>query len=468
MSNHLDPKEIFKLQFENRKNIANTDSKARKAKLKALLKAIQTDFKDKIRKALFEDFKKSPQEVDLSELYPVIGEIKHALKDLDKWMAKKPVDTPIGLLGSSSYIKSEAKGVCLIISPWNFPINLSFGPLVSAISAGNTAIIKPSELTPNTSSVISEIITSLFEKNEIAVIEGGIETSTELLTLPFHHIFFTGAPSIGKIVMQAAAKNLCSVTLELGGKSPTIVDKSANLGAAAKRLVWGKFLNAGQICIAPDYVYVENEVKEAFLDKLKKEIETMFSNDPQKSSDYSNIVNQKHTLRIAGYLEDAKQKGANIIHGGKVDVQGNYISPTLVDNLDWNNELMQNEIFGPVLPIFGFDDINEVVEVINRGEKPLAMYIYSKKQKNIDQLISNTSAGTTCINNNDVQFFNTYLPFGGVNNSGIGKSHGHYGYQAFSNQRAVMIQHIPSAIELMMPPYSNFKDKLIALSLKYF
>jgi len=372
------------------------------------------------------------------------------------------------MLGSSSKVVYESKGVVLIISPWNFPINLTFGPLVSAIAAGNTVMIKPSEMTPNASAMMKKIVEEVFDENEVALFEGGVSTSVELLKLPFNHIFFTGAPSIGKIVMKAAAQNLTSVTLELGGKSPTIIDESANIDLAAKRTAWAKFINNGQVCIAPDYLFVHESKKAAFVESFKKYMKAFYNNDPLNESSYSRIVNQKHYNRVRGYIDDAVEKGAHIEAGGKFAEEQDFISPTLMTNVSKDSKLMTEEIFGPVLPIYGYTDVDKVIKEINSREKPLALYVYSKNRKNIKHILGNTRAGGSCVNHNAAHFFNTNLPFGGSNNSGIGKAHGKAGFEAFSDARGVFKQHIPNALDLLTPPYNNFKQKLIDLTIKWF
>lgn len=466
-TNTAEVERIFNLQKANQFKVANTRARERIAKLDKLHKAV-LKYRPEIKDALYKDFRKHPSEVDLTEVYPVTSEIKHAKKDIRRWMRNHKVATPLALMGSSSYIKYEPKGVVLIIAPWNFPLNLTFGPLVCAIAAGNTVMIKPSEQTPHISNLMAKMISEIFNENEIAMVQGGIPTSTALLNLPFNHIFFTGAPSIGKIVMAAAAKHLTSVTLELGGKSPTIIDESANIDMAARRIAWGKFINNGQICIAPDYIFVHENKKQAFLDKVRSYLETFFSEDPSKTTSYARMVNNRHYQRVKGYFEDALDKGANIEAGGKFDGDQDYISPTVVTNVSKNSTLMTEEIFGPVLPVYGFTKIDEVIDEINSREKPLALYIYSSTKKNINHILDNTRAGGSCINHNAVHFFNTNLPFGGSNNSGIGKGHGWYGFEAFSNARGVFTQHIPNALEMLMPPYNDFKQKLIDFTIKYF
>jgi len=459
---------LFNTQKENQFIVGNSTPKQRIQKLNALKKAIEFTYKDKIRQALFDDFKKPFTETDLTEIYPVISEIKFAKSNLKSWMKRQKVDTPLALIGWSSWYIYEPKGVCLIISPWNYPFNLTFGPLVSAIAAGNTVILKPSEITPNISKVMSEIVTDLFDENEIALVEGEVEVSQELLKLPFNHIFFTGSPQVGKLVMQAAAAHLTSVTLELGGKSPTIIDETVNLKATAKKIAWGKFLNNGQTCIAPDYVLIKDSIKEKFIGALNEQLKMFFTQDASTSDSICRIVNERHFDRLLQYIEDAKSKGATIEIGGKTDSEDNFIEPTVISNLSEDAFLMQEEIFGPILPIKTFSNLNEAVNYINAKEKPLALYMYSNHKKNIDLVIKNTRAGSTCINNNVVQYSNHNLPFGGSNNSGIGKAHGIFGFQEFSNMRSVMKQHTKGSVELLFPPYNNFKQKLVDLTIKWF
>lgn len=458
---------IFELQQKNQFNVANSTASQRYAKLKKLHQAV-LKYRNDIKDALYQDFRKHPSEVDLTEIYPVTSELKHTKSNLNKWMRNHKVSTPIAMLGSSSYIKYEPKGVVLIISPWNFPLNLTFGPLISAIAAGNCVMVKPSENTPYISALMKKIIEELFDENEVAVLEGGISTSQALLALPFNHTFFTGAPHIGKVVMEAASKHLTSVTLELGGKSPTIVDETANVDMAARRIAWGKFLNNGQVCIAPDYLFVHESKKEAFVEAVKKHLKAFYTEDASSAKSYNRIVNKRHFERVKSYVEDAVEKGAKIETGGNFDSEQDYISPTVMTNVSKKSSLMTEEIFGPVLPVYGFTNLQEVIDEINSKEKPLALYIYSSSRKNTNRILANTRAGGTCINHNAVHFFNANLPFGGSNNSGIGKSHGWYGFEAFSNARGVFKQHVPNALDMLMPPYNNFKQKLIDLTIKYF
>jgi len=458
---------IFKNQKVNQYIVGNSTLKERKVKLNLLKKAILGKYKIKFQKALYADLRKPLVETDLTEIYPIISEIKFAKSNLREWMGKNRVPTPIALLGTSSWVKYEPKGVCLIISPWNYPMHLALSPLVSAIASGNTVIIKPSEMTPNTSAVLAELIAELFDEKEVALIQGGVDVSTDLLKLPFNHLYFTGSPAVGKIVMKAAAENLASVTLELGGKSPTIVDKTANINDAARKIVWGRFLNSGQTCIAPDYVLVDENVKEKLINALKKAIIDLFSQDASTSKSYGRIVNSKHLERLNNYLNDAKNKGAKIEIGGTVVAADNYIAPTIVSNIPDDSLLLTEEIFGPILPIKGYKNMDYAINYINSNKKPLALYIFSKSKKLENYIISNTRAGSTCINNNVMQYTNHYLPFGGVNNSGLGKTHGFYGFQEFSNVRSVMKQHTFGASQLLFPPYTNLKQKLADFTIKW-
>lgn len=457
--------DIFKAQKANAQNIANSNPKERKAKLRKILDwtlAHETE----IGEALFADFKKNPAETNLGEVLGVVGEIKHLLKHLNSWMKPQSVPTPMNMIGSSAHVRFEPKGVCLIISPWNYPFNLSIKPLVQAIAAGNTVILKPSEITPHTSALIKKMLSELFESSEIAVIEGDASVSTMLLEQPFNHIFFTGSPAVGKIVMSAAAKNLTSVTLELGGKSPCLVDETANIKKSAEKIAWGKYINNGQTCIAPDYILVHKSVENELVTALKSSIEAMYGNDAKTSVDYCRIVNNRHFNRLNGLLNDAVEKGANVQAGGQTDGVQNYIAPTILTQVDDSMKIMQDEIFGPILPIISYNSNEEAIAHIKNREKPLAMYINSSKEKNIQYFMDNSSAGGTVINDSIIYYGHTELPFGGVNNSGIGKSGGIWGFTEFSNQRAVMRQRF-GTFKMIYPPYTPFVSRLVRFFVRY-
>lgn len=460
------PEEIFKIQLNNQFAVRNTTPAERRKKLDKLLKTI-FKYREEIRGALLSDLQKSPSETDMTEIFPVTSEIRHVKSQLALWMKDEKVPTPLTLVGSSSYIKYEPKGVVLILSPWNFPVNLTLNPLVAAVAAGNCVILKPSENSPASSAVMGRIIKEVFDSNEVALLEGGPEVAESLLKLPFNHIFFTGGPSIGKIVMEAAAKNLSSVTLELGGKSPCIVDETADLKVAAARISVAKYINSGQMCIAPDYVFVHKSKQEEFISLVISEIEGMYGPDASKTEGYSRIINKRHFNRVRSYIEDALQKGAKIEYGCKMNEEDNYISPTILSSVDTSSQLMTHEIFGPVMPVFGYTSLDEVLTFINSRETPLSYYIYSKSQKNTDYILSRSKAGNGCINHCGVHFYNHWLPFGGANHSGIGRGHGHEGFKTFSNQRSILHQHIPNILDKLKPPYTGWKKKVIEFSLRY-
>src|SRR2546430_9488889 len=350
---------VFDKQQTRHAEVAATTAQQRIAKLRRLHDALLLR-RDEIRKALWDDYRKPPQEVDLSEIYPVLGEARHAMRHLKSWMRPRRVVAPLALLGSRSRIVYEPKGVALIISPWNFPINLTLGPLVSAIAAGNCAIVKPSEMTPNASACMRRIISDLFDESEVAIVEGDAAVAEALLKKKFDHIFFTGSPAVGRIVMRAAAEHLTSVTLELGGKSPVIVDRTANLDEAAKKIAWGKTLNSGQVCIAPDYVLVDESVRAAFVEKLRA----------NAVSDSSLLVNDRHAARIKRLADD--------------QVEGRQVSLKILENVSAEAPVMEEEIFGPLLPIVPYRDVAEALRIVNAKEKPLVLYLFSRNREVID------------------------------------------------------------------------------------
>ncbi|MBI1228244.1 MAG: aldehyde dehydrogenase family protein [Bacteroidetes bacterium] len=459
--------QLFKVQNAHQYKVAESSAKERIRKLQKLHDAIMR-FRPEIKEALWKDYRRPAAEVDLAEIFPLTSEIKHAKRQLRSWMSPYRVPTPMALIGAKSWIQYEPKGVCLIISPWNYPIQLALGPLISAVAAGNTAILKPSEMTPHSAAVLRKLVVEVFDENEVAVVEGPVETATILLELPFNHIFFTGAPSIGKVVMAAAAKNLASVTLELGGKSPTIVDDTADLDLAAARIAWAKFSNCGQICLSPDYALVHESKLDAFITIFKSKIDQYYEGNAAESDSYMRMINARHFQRVKSYLDVSIKEGATVLYGGKSDADNNFIEPTLVTNLNSESPLMQKEIFGPILPIIAYKDLQEAIDFIRSKEKPLALYIYSKNKKNIEQISQATRAGGTCINHNTLHFFNPNLPFGGSNYSGIGKSHGKFGFIEFSNERAVCKQVLPSPLDRLSPPYNDIKMKLIDWTIKWF
>lgn len=428
--------------------------------------------RERIKEAVHADFQKPLLEVDTTEIYPVLTELRHTLKHIEAWARPKKIDATLSYIGTRSEIRYEPKGVCLIIAPWNFPFNLCVGPLVSCIAAGNTAIIKPSEMTPSTSRVLKEMAVEIFDEDVVTVLEGGVEVSEMLLDLPFDHIFFTGSPAVGKVVMKAAAKHLTSVTLELGGKSPTIIDASADLKDAAKRIAFGKFFNNGQTCIAPDYILIEESIKQKFIDQLKKEVKVLFGEGKaidETSPHYARIVNAKHFHRINDLLKDAVDRGATPEIIGTINEEINFMAPVILSGVEVGAKILEEEIFGPVLPILTFRNQEEILQQINGRPKPLALYIFSRRKTFTEYILQNTSAGGVCINECVLQFTHPNLPFGGVNNSGIGKSHGHFGFLAFSNEKPLLHQKRGwSAPYLLHPPYTRRMKKIVDLLLKWF
>jgi aldehyde dehydrogenase (NAD+) len=427
---------------------------------------------DLIRNQIHADFEKPYPEIDITEIYSVLSEIKFAIRNLPSWMEPKKVPTPAPLSGSSSHIHYEPKGTCLIIAPWNYPFNMALGPLVSALAAGCTAVIKPSEMTLNTSSLIRRLVNEVFEPNHVAVFEGDADIATSLLSQPFDHIFFTGSPAVGKLIMQAASQNLTSVTLELGGKSPTVIEESADLKDAARKIAYGKFINSGQTCIAPDYLLVPEMHMDKFSQYLSESIGSMYNPDGKgmaASPDLAKVVNVRHFTRLRNLLADAMEKGANIITGGNYEEENRFLEPTVLKDLNTNMKMMQEEIFGPILPLIRYQTIDEAISLINSMPKPLAIYVFTKRKAVEKTFSEKTSSGGLVFNDCMLQFMQHELPFGGVNNSGIGKAHGYFGFLAFSNEKAIMKQRIGwTSSRPVYPPYSPLTRKIISSLLKWF
>ena len=465
------PSELFASQLPTSIAWRSSTLVERKERLLKLLNWITTH-QEAIHEALWLDFNKPAIEVDLNEIFPVTSEIKHCLKNLSNWMRPQPQPTPLPMLGTSAFVVAEPKGRALLISPWNFPFNLAIGPLVSALAAGCPAILKPSEYAPHTAQLVQDLVSDLFAPHEVAVCLGEKEVASELLGLPFDHIFFTGSPAIGKIVMRAAAQHLSSVTLELGGKSPVILDASADLKDAAEKLIWGKFVNCGQTCIAPDYILVPEDKKEIFLGHAR-EVLTRYYDPEEKgimqSPDYARLINAKHFDRIRQLLEDALQKGAQVEAGGDLDEETRYVAPTLISNISEDMLVFQEEIFGPILPILTYSHLNDALALIHSQPKPLALYFFGKDESRAKRVMAETSSGNLVINDCVLHFLHSELPFGGVNNSGIGKAHGKYGFLAFSNEKGVLKQRIGfNNVSLLRPPYGLRVKKLIATMMKWF
>ncbi|WP_188453721.1 aldehyde dehydrogenase [Virgibacillus oceani] len=406
----------------------------RKEQLKKL-KSILKKYENSVYQALKADLNKSRHEALTTEVGFLYTEIDFALKNLKDWMKPEKADVPITHKGTKNYILSEPYGVSFVISPWNYPLQLAIAPAIGAIAAGNTVILKPSELTPTTSSLLSEMIGETFDNNYFAVVEGGKDVSEHLLKQKFDYIFFTGSTAVGKIIMREASTHLTPVTLELGGKSPAIVDKDADIDLAAKRIVWGKFTNAGQTCVAPDYLYVHKDIKQKLFKAIKKYIKSFYGKRPLKNEGYVRIINENHFNRLQAFLTEGK-----IVHGGNYSKNKLAIEPTILDKISWEDPIMQEEIFGPLLPIFTFSDLDAVISKIKQLDKPLALYYFGEKLTAQQKIIQGISFGGGCINDTLYHLANPYLPFGGVGSSGIGRYHGKYSFETFSHKKSVLKQ----------------------------
>lgn len=428
-----------------------TNTNFRKETLIKLLNAVIVH-ENEIIQALYDDFKKPAFEAVLTETSYVILELKDTIKNLNNWAKPKRVFPSILNFPSTDYIYKEPYGKVLVIAPWNYPFQLALCPLISAVAAGNQVVLKPSELTPKTSEIIAKIIRKVFDKKHVEVVEGGVEVAQQLLSERWDYIFFTGSVAVGKIVAKAAAENLTPVTLELGGKSPCIIDETANLKLAAKRIVWGKFVNAGQTCIAPDYVLIQKDMKSHFVDYLKEEITKAYGENPIESPDFARIVNVKNWQRLIKMIEPDK-----VIFGGQSDVKDCYIAPTLVEVNSLESPVMQEEIFGPILPILTYKNDAEIDAIISSFEKPLALYVFTENKYFSKKIILKYSFGGGCINDTVVHFSNKRLPFGGVGHSGIGAYHGRLSFDTFSHQKSM----VKKANWLDLPMrYAPYKDKL--------
>lgn len=409
-------------------------------------------YENEIVKALQEDFSKPAFETVVTETSYVISDLKYTIKNLSRWAKPKRVFPFVLNIPSSDIIYKEPYGKVLVIAPWNYPFQLALCPVIAAVAAGNQVVLKPSELTPKTAEIIETIISKTFQTNNVEVVQGGVEITSRLLEQRWDYIFFTGSVAVGKIIAKAAANNLTPVTLELGGKNPCIVDETANLRMAAKRIVWGKFINAGQTCIAPDYILVHKNSKSYFIQFLKDEITKAYSENPELSPDFSRIINAKNWSRLVEMIDETK-----ILFGGKYTSETNYISPTLIEENSLDSLIMQDEIFGPLLPILTYEEESEIDSIISKYEKPLALYIFSERRSFCNNIIATHSFGGGCINDTLIHFSNKQLPFGGVGNSGIGAYHGKLSFDVFSHHKGVVKKATWIDVPLRYAPY---KDKL--------
>jgi aldehyde dehydrogenase (NAD+) len=428
--------------------------------LNILKQALKTN-EEAIISAMYQDLHKSRYETFTTEIGVLYYSIELITRHLKKWAKPRRVPTPVIFLGAQSYIYREPYGTALIIGPFNYPVNLVFEPLIGAISAGNCAVIKPAQMTPNVSKIIAKIIQESFPEDYIRVIEGDREATAALINAPFDYLFFTGSVPTGKTVMQAAARNLVPVTLELGGKSPCIVDETANPDLAAQKIVWSKFSNAGQTCVAPDYVYVHQQVKKQLLDNLKKYILRFYGANPKESKDYGRIVNEKHTERLKQLIDRDK-----VVVGGESDIENRYIAPTVLDRVGWDDPVMADEIFGPILPVLESDNLDTVIKEINRRPKPLALYLFTGSKEVEKKIIGNISYGGGCINDTFIHLGNPYLPFGGVGNSGIGAYHGKASFETFSHTKSILKRKANLFGDMIFPPSDDRKLSLVRRFLK--
>lgn len=446
---------IIRDKFNNSKAFFNTHKtknlKFRKQQLKLLSKNIK-NHENELLDALYKDLGKSKVEAYATEIGMLLKSIKLMRKELKNWSKTKQTDTPLYLFPTKSYIKKEPYGTVLIIGPFNYPVQLVFEPLIGAIAAGNTAIVKPSELTPHVAIVIKDIIEDTFDEAYVSVVEGGIEETQTLLSLPFDYMFFTGSEKVGKIVYETAARKLIPVTLELGGKSPVIVDDTANIKVASERISFGKFTNAGQTCVAPDYILVQRKVKNDLIKALKKTITEFYGENIEKSPDFGRIVNQKHFNRLNDLIQIHKD---NVVFGGNSSKEDLYIEPTLLDNITNDNKIMKEEIFGPILPIITYDNFDEVLEIIQSKSKPLSLYLFSEDENMTHRVVEELSFGGGAINDTLMHLANPNLPFGGVGSSGIGQYHGKYSFDTFSHMKSYTFKSTRLESSLFFPPYKG-------------
>ncbi|MBI2394204.1 MAG: aldehyde dehydrogenase family protein [Deltaproteobacteria bacterium] len=422
------------------------------------IRRMLVDREDEILDALHVDVGKPRLEGWIAEVGFMVKEVDHTIKHLAEWMRPEKVAAPLVLQPARAEIHKEPLGVCLVISPWNYPFQLAMAPLVGALSAGNCVLIKPSEVAPHTSALLARLLPQYLEPDAVAVIEGGVRETTELLEQQFDHIFYTGNGHVGRIVMTAAAKHLTPVVLELGGKSPCIVDKQVDLDVAARRITWGKFYNAGQTCVAPDYVLVHEQVRDAFLDKVRATVREFYGDDPKKSPDYGRIVNERHHKRLSQLL-----RSGEAVTRVDVDEADRYISPTVLRDVSTDSKAMEDEIFGPILPVLSYREPEEVLRFINDRPKPLALYVFSENESLQSKILANTSSGGVSINHVWLHLGVPDLPFGGVGESGLGAYHGKYSFDTFTHKKGVLRKPLKMDPPIMYPPYDGLKARLLKL-----
>lgn len=461
---------LFERQKEFVPVLKRRSANERSRQLKGLADFIKENQKS-IEEAAFRDFRKPAMEVRAMEVYPVLNELHHIRKNLKKWSRPETVSGGVKFAGAQSKIIKEPKGQVLVISPWNYPFNLSMIPLITAIAAGNSVILKPSEYSPYSSQLLYEFIDTVFDSREAAVVLGESSTAEALIEHPFNHIIFTGSSGIGRKVMRQASSNLSDITLELGGKSPALIDFDADINKAVSSIIWGKMANAGQTCVAPDYVLVPKNRKQEVVNALSEQIKTAYGDATQiqNGNDYARIVNHRHFQRIMNLLNDALEKGAILAHGGENVESDRFIEPTIITDVPSDAAIREEEIFGPVLPVITYTSLEQAIDYINRRKSPLTIYAYTQNRDKADELAASIISGSVIINDFFGSYVNPNLPFGGINESGIGKLHGEYGFKALSNEKAVFHRKRGRNYgELLMPPYKRGRQKLARFFMKYF
>lgn len=426
----------------------------RRAQLRRIKTMLQ-EHEAELSAALGADLGKPPIEAFLADIGFVVSDVDLTLKHLDRWTRPRRVRTPMTSQPATSRIVREPLGVALVIAPWNYPVQLLLAPMVAAITAGNAVVAKPSELAPETSRVVTRLIREYLDPEAVAVVEGGVAETTAVLAERFDYIFYTGNGRVARVVMEAAAKNLTPLTLELGGKSPTIVARDAKIDLAARRICWGKFLNAGQTCVAPDYILVDRSVEDRLVTALADTVRSFYGPDPRQSPDYARIVNDAHFRRLEKLLGDGE-----VVVGGETDDTARYIAPTILRGVSFDSPLMEEEIFGPILPVIAVDGVGEAIAMVNRRDKPLALYVFTESRETADLVIRETSSGGACINATVLHLSNAELPFGGVGESGMGAYHGESGLATFSHHKSVMARSTRFDVPIMYPPYSKLKEQL--------
>ncbi len=456
---------VFESQRTNRWAVAQRGAAHRVRRLEDLRDAIRTRRAD-LCAAVLADAGKHPVETEVTELVPVLEELALAIRRLPGWMRPQRASAPLMLVGTRSVMRYEPRGLVLVLAPWNYPIQLVLTPLVAAVAAGNCVIARPSERAPRTARVLRDLVSTVFPENEAAIVLGDRSLAAALLDLPFDHIFFTGSTAVGRQVMAAAARHLSSVTLELGGKSPVIIDETADVPTAAERVAWGKFVNAGQTCVAPDYALVQEGVADRFTEAMAAAVSRFYGPDEAArlaSPDLAQIVDAPACRRLDQALRATLEAGARLVVGGSVQAEGRRMSPTILADVAADSAIMAEEIFGPVLPILTFRTIEDAIAAVRSRPKPLTLYLFSRKRTNISALLGATSAGGTCINQVLLHLANPHLPFGGVGDSGMGRYHGRFGFEAMSHVRAVLTQRRFSPLRCLFPPYTARTARVVSL-----